>query len=416
MSKSEAPKKAPPTPPPKQRRTFLNTLRDSLLELRPEAKPWREYLVDRMQGMKLKRWVFYCALASVLSILLCVGVHYRDRSVSNSEILATNVFFSEAIGKLHDECTALSQKLADAQHSEDVMRQERDKYQVMLAPFEAMALTRFTNGSIDQRLDLLAQSISFVTNALAFAVPNLPYIKIETLNGLPIDGLPNRETNKQYLKLHRVRIRNVGEVEIDNFRSRLQIPEPIISTKEINQSIGTLVGWRSLKIEILTTGTAGRTAGGMWLGPASTNYFLYPEMAFNPYTAPFPSDKGYRGQEVMIAGSGEVSGIWELTIDKLPPFGYASVLFFTSDSDAVTNYTKFADTPLWASPPNPSTIADTNELRFYLEGEYQFQALNKPQKQYFLVPISFDAQSRKISSSEIQTNITHWHPVIIESY
>ena len=292
---------------------------------------------------------------------------------------------------------------------------ERDKYFEALQPWQAMAAGIFPNQPPQKQLELLRRDLLSISNALNYAVPNLPYIKIETLNGLPIDGLPNVETNKQHLKLHRLEIHNFSEVEIDNFRSRFQIPEPIISTKEINQSIGTLVGWRSLKIEILTTGTAGRSPGGMWIGPASTNYFLYPELAFNPYIQ-LPKSKDHRSQQVMFAGSGEFTGIWELTIDKLPSFGFASVLFFTSDSDTMTNYTRFADTPLWASPPNPSTIADTNELRFSLEGEYQFQALNKPQKQYFLVPISFDSESRKISSLEIQTNMSHWHPVILESY
>jgi hypothetical protein len=102
-----------------------------------------------------------------------------------------------------------------------------------------------------------------ISNALHYAIPSLPYIKVESFNGLPINELPSVETNKQHLKLHRLEIRNSGEVEIDNFRSRFQIPEPIIFTKAINQSIGTLVGWRPLKIEILTTGTAGRSPGGM---------------------------------------------------------------------------------------------------------------------------------------------------------
>jgi hypothetical protein len=94
-----------------------------------------------------------------------------------------------------------------------------------------------------------------------------------------------------------------------------------------------------------------------------------------------------------------------------------SVLFFTSDSDAMTNYTVFANTSIWANPTNHiSTIVDTNELRFSLEGEYQYQALNKPQKQYFLVPISFETNSRTMSALGMQTNIGNWHPIILESY
>ena len=226
---------------------------------------------------------------------------------------------------------------------------ERDKYFQALQPWQAMASGIFPNQPPEKQLEFLRRDLSSISNALNYAVPNLPYIKIETLNGLPIDGLPNAETNGQYLKLHRLEIRNFSEVQIDNFRSRLQIPEPIILTKEVNQSIGTLVGWRPLKMEMLTTGTAGRSTGGMWIGGGSTVNFLYPELAFNPYT-------DLHQQQVQLAGSGDAIGVWELTIDKLPPSGYISVLFYTSDSPATTNYTKFAGTPLWASSPKPSTM------------------------------------------------------------
>lgn len=295
------------------------------------------------------------------------------------------------------------------------LSRERDKYFQALQPWQAMAAGIFPNQPPEKQLAMLRQDLVSISNALNFAIPNLPYIKIETLNGLPIDGLPNGGTNAQHLKLHRLEIRNFCEVEIDNLRTRLQIPEPIISTKEINQSVGTSVGWRPLKIEILSTGKSGRTSGGLWQAGGAANYFLYPVEAFNPYVQ-LPEGKNHRGQQFQIAGSGDVTGVWELTIDKLPPSGYVSLLFFTSDSDDVTNYTQFALKPLWTMPPNPSTIADTNELRFSLEGEYQFQAVNKPHKQYFLVPISFDVKSRAMSSAGIQTNIGHWHPVILESY
>lgn len=292
---------------------------------------------------------------------------------------------------------------------------ERDKYFQALQPWQAMAAGIFPNQPPEKQLAMLKQDLMSISNSLNYAVPNLPYIKVETLNGLPTDGLPTVETNRQHLKLHRLEIRNYGEVQIDNFRSRLQIPEPIISTKEVIQSVGTLVGWRPLKVEILTTGTAGRSHGGMWIGPASTNYFLYPVLAFNPYIQ-LPMGKDHRGQMFEFGGSGEFTGIWELTIDKLPPAGFATILFYTSDSDSVTNYTRFAQAPLWASPPNPSSTADTNELKFSLEGEYQFQSVNKPKKQYFLVPILLNTNSREISSMALHTNIGSWHPIILEAY
>jgi hypothetical protein len=41
-------------------------------------------------------------------------------------------------------------------------KQDRDKYQVMLAPFEAMAIAKYTNAPLDQRLDLLANQMGTI--------------------------------------------------------------------------------------------------------------------------------------------------------------------------------------------------------------------------------------------------------------
>jgi hypothetical protein len=56
----------------------------------------------------------------------------------------------------------------------------------------------------------------------------------------------------------------------------------------------------------------------------------------------------------------------------------------------------------------------TNELRFSFEGLYQYQAAGKPANQHFLVPITFDAKSRKLSSLAIQPNDGKWKRVMIE--
>ena len=292
---------------------------------------------------------------------------------------------------------------------------DRDKYFQALQPWQAMAAGIFPNQPPEKQLVLLRQDLLSISNALTFARASVPVVRIESFAGLPTENLPVTETNRQHLKLHRVEIRNYGEVEIDNFRSRLQIPEPIVSTRVVNCSVGTLVGWRPLKIELLTTGSAGRGPGGIWIGPSSAGYFLYPELAFNPYIC-VPDGMHYRGQEVVFSGSGEFTGVWELTIDKLPPSGFASVQFYTSDSDRFSNYVCFAQGPKLPERLKASTVIDTNELRFSLEGEYQFQWLQKPQQQYFLMPIVLDTNSRALSCMAVQTNIGSWHPVILESY
>jgi hypothetical protein len=103
--------------------------------------------------------------------------------------------------------------------------------------------------------------------------------------------------------------------------------------------------------------------------------------------------------------------VWELTIDRLSPHGHVSISFLTSNSREGTNYIALASVPLWSLGPNPQSTADTNELRYSFEGEYQYQAGGQPGKQHFLVPIKFDAEQRVISSFPIQADNGNWHTV-----
>ena len=85
---------------------------------------------------------------------------YADitRNLSNRIDLINSDYTTKA-GQLHDTISGLNSQLTDA-------KQERDKYQLMLAPFQAAALKIFTNAPLDQRLDLLADEMGIITNAL----------------------------------------------------------------------------------------------------------------------------------------------------------------------------------------------------------------------------------------------------------
>jgi hypothetical protein len=231
--------------------------------------------------------------------------------------------------------------------------------------------------------------------------PRLPIIKVETFAGLPVEM-----TNNPNLRLTSLVVRNLDEVPIENFCSRLQLAEPIIETIETNHSVGTLIGWRALKVKMLVNGTAGRTEGGLWIGSGSTNSFEYPVECF------FPSE--HRGQKIEYSGDGKITGIWELTIDKLPPGGYVSLTFLTSKSSDATNYIRFANEPLWKQPPE--SPPDTNELRFFLEGQYSFRTEASFGKQHFLMPMIWDEKQRMCSSLEVQSNVVPWHPVMLNLY
>jgi hypothetical protein len=280
---------------------------------------------------------------------------------------------------------------------------ERDKAQVELAPWVQLANTQFTNTPLNKRLDELFNALRTNLEAHTKAVPGLPFITISTMDGLPTD-----RTNNDHLRLNQLVVRNLNDVEIDNFCARLQLPEPILETTATNQTVGTLVGWRPLLLKLLTTGTAGRSPGGMWIGPTSAVFFVYPDECF------FPKDAQGRGQQTEHSGAGNVTGVWELTIDKLPPFGHVSIEFLTHNTTEATNYIRFANTPLCQLPP--VSRPDTNELKFYLEGEYWYPGNIKPGKQHLLVPISFDPNQRKFSSLGVQADLGRWHPTLMNLY
>jgi hypothetical protein len=228
--------------------------------------------------------------------------------------------------------------------------------------------------------------------------PQSPHITIETLTGLPpeFDNNPN-------LRLNRLQLRNTSAVQMDNFCSRLQLPEPIAGTIETNLTVGSALGWRPILDKLLVHGTGGRTQGGLWIGPTSAVLYADTPICF------FPKD--VRGQLGGLSREGDLTGIWELTVDKLPPGGLLSLLFITSAAPEAINYMALANTALWQSPPHPSPTPDTNELRHFFEGEYQYNTSQKPAKRYFFVPIMYNTVERKFHSRAAQAEVGAWHPV-----
>src|ERR1017187_1530091 len=136
-------------PPPKPRRTIIGVIRDIFLERYPEAKPVREYLGEKMPGVKLKRWVVLLLLTICLAALGIYFVHHADKSTFDSKISSTNIFYAGKLAKNENEISNLKGQLSDA-------KADRDKNQLMLAPFQAAALKIYTNEPLQNRLDMLA--------------------------------------------------------------------------------------------------------------------------------------------------------------------------------------------------------------------------------------------------------------------
>jgi hypothetical protein len=94
-----------------------------------------------------------------VSIIVLIAV-YLTRSCTKGDIDSK---ISDITNSFNGKISAFKGQLTDA-------KQDRDKYQVMLAPFEAMAIAKYTNVPIEQSIDLLfADMTSKITNMLSAA-------------------------------------------------------------------------------------------------------------------------------------------------------------------------------------------------------------------------------------------------------
>lgn len=236
------------------------------------------------------------------------------------------------------------------------------------------------------------------------------------------------------LRYHILEIRNPNDVEVDNFISRFQFPEPISSTIDTDLPPGTVIGWQPILTRYSITGIGSKS----FLGPNSSRNILLPVTYFF---------SGNRGQLTGYSDGGDRTGIWQLTINKLPSHGVVSISFLTDNEGDSTNYIALANTEFktngaaisttmrgdgkggsiimnftmaiiintnYAVNPNEDWHFGTNWLQFYFEGLYQYPAAGNPGSQNFLVPFIFDANDRTISSMPIQARDGKWRRVTIE--
>jgi hypothetical protein len=127
---------------------------------RPEKLP-EQKTTPNQQAIEDLSWdiVFF---RTVWNFFVREGKVVKNGWVAIIIIVGISVWITHLItkGSTDDVISNLKGQLADA-------KQDRDKYQVMLAPFEAMALAKYTNAPLDQRLDLLTHEMDIVNNALS---------------------------------------------------------------------------------------------------------------------------------------------------------------------------------------------------------------------------------------------------------
>jgi hypothetical protein len=130
--------------PPEQKPTPNQEAVDDLLWDIPFARPIWKFFVREGKAVR-HGWV-------AVAVIVVIAVYFTrlwtkgdvDKNISD----ATNYFGGVALD--------LRGQLSDA-------KQDRDKYQLMLAPFQAAALKIYTNEPLNQRLDFLAKEMDGIS-------------------------------------------------------------------------------------------------------------------------------------------------------------------------------------------------------------------------------------------------------------
>jgi hypothetical protein len=137
----------------------------------PELEPWlkdgREWLKkgkSHIQGAFLHPWEFIvsCLWAllswnTLLILILCVFAYKTGEWITANE----NSKLTEANHTLEKNLTSLDGQLKE-------VKQDRDKYQMMLAPFQAMAVKLYTNTPVEDRLNLFSSQMFNISSNLSF--------------------------------------------------------------------------------------------------------------------------------------------------------------------------------------------------------------------------------------------------------
>lgn len=208
LGMSELPEKQPEQKPTPNQETV-----DDLLWEIPFARPIWKFFVREGKAVK-NGWV---AVAVVVGITVWITYSKTAAGIDARVSGLTNYFNGEISG--------LKGQLSEA-------KQDRDKYQMLLAPFEAMAISKYTNAPMDQRLDLLITGMVAITNALGSLHTDIPSfeLRVNDSTNLIAGGSVVALSNAREIRLW---VRNIGEATAENLTIAFSAP---VSSPDLNFS------------------------------------------------------------------------------------------------------------------------------------------------------------------------------------
>ena len=165
----------------------------------PQDKASEQKRTPNQQAVEDASWDIP-GFRTILNLLYSEGQFVRNGWIAILVVIGMTVFFTwsctrdaykDKISDLKDDAEKANQerdqiknKLSEKDGEIADARHDRDHYQEMLAPFEALALAKYTNAPVEQSMAMLAETIGIITNELE---SDKPVIHLE-INGQMLSG------------------------------------------------------------------------------------------------------------------------------------------------------------------------------------------------------------------------------------
>jgi hypothetical protein len=156
-----------------------------------------DFTKEELAGMR-RGWVLF----AIMMVVIMFCEHTLERRFARSEIVAVGSTFSNQLSGLANEMSnerqarqqadatlaALKLDFNEAKRASDAklaeLRQARDKAELALEPWKALAAKIETNAPVDQRLDFLLQRVESLIRTFQVTASRLPTKRILTAEAL----------------------------------------------------------------------------------------------------------------------------------------------------------------------------------------------------------------------------------------
>ena len=215
------------------------------------------FAFDYAGAVRINYQFFWKPWAIILVLLIFMGIsglriaQQRTESASilsgtnnfyQDAMIQTNSFYANAIKDLIVATNSLSRNLDEKRGELAQAIQERDKYQLLLSPFEAMAIAKYTNAPVDQRLDLLITAMTAFTNVLNRMESEKPNFALR-INGTTlkeVDNTPGAVVDSTPILIKKS---DLVTIEVENTSKTTAQHVTIDFYAPINQTNFTTEGW-----------------------------------------------------------------------------------------------------------------------------------------------------------------------------